>query len=65
MRLNTARKQGLDEMHIQDLKDKLADLLMQDPADTFKMTSNYQFLQKRIDLTISNTQLLSDSSQEQ
>jgi hypothetical protein len=64
-RLIKAKNLELDEMHIQDLKYKIADLLMQDPVDTFKMTSNDQFLKKRIDLTISNTQLLSDNSQEQ
>ncbi|XCN72127.1 MAG: hypothetical protein Q3M24_17705 [Candidatus Electrothrix aestuarii] len=61
-RLTKAKKLELDERHILDLKDKLADLLMQDPADTFQKTSNNQFLQQRIDLTVSNTQLLSDDS---
>ena len=63
-RLIKAKKLELDEMHIQDLKDKLADLLMQNPADAFQRTSNNQFLQQRIDLTVSNAQLLSDDSQE-
>ncbi|MCI5148318.1 MAG: hypothetical protein D3916_02795 [Candidatus Electrothrix sp. MAN1_4] len=63
-RLTIANELKLDEIHIQDLKDKLADLLIQDPVDTFKMTSNNQFLKKRIDLTISNTQLLSDNPHE-
>lgn len=64
-RLTRAIKLELDERHILDLKEKLADFLMQDPTDTFQKTSNNEFLQQRIDLTISNTQLLSDHSQEQ
>lgn len=64
-RLTIAKEQELDETHILELKDKLADLLMQDPADTFQKTSNNQFLQQRIDLTVSNTPRLSDNSQEQ
>ncbi|MCI5192676.1 MAG: hypothetical protein D3915_06055 [Candidatus Electrothrix sp. AU1_5] len=64
-RLIKAKELELDERHILDLEDKLAKLLMQDPADTFQRTSNNQFLQQRIDLTVSNAQLLSDDSQEQ
>ncbi|MCI5194761.1 MAG: serine protease [Candidatus Electrothrix sp. AW5] len=48
-RLTRAKDLELDEIHIQDLKDKLADLLIQDPANTFQMTSNNQFLQQKID----------------